>query len=129
MSMVEINRSTGEKNADLLRSLYLDPMAASVEELGFHERVVFNIRGVRHEVLKSSLEKAPEGCLFAQLDQNHQNYDKIKDEFYFDRNPAIFVHIWDFLSSAEAEAHVPSNICPDAVLRELRFWKLKDPIL
>jgi hypothetical protein len=49
-------------------------------------------------------------------------YPKIKDAYWFDKNPAVFAAILDCLRNGAL--HVPDGICTSAFLEEINYWQV-----
>lgn len=71
-------------------------------------KVKLNIGGIRFETFNSTLNKIP-GTRLSQLSKSDQNYDVIKEEFFFDRSPILFESILNFYRTGEM--HIPSSEC------------------
>lgn len=82
--------------------------------------VSINLRGTVFLVLKSNLSKAPANSRLLTLNKKSCYYMTERQEFYFDRNPAIFQDILDYLSTGDL--HLPSNLCATSARKELHFW-------
>lgn len=89
--------------------------------------VTFNIRGVRYEVDKMCLKRAPKASKFANLDEEIANYDQVKKEYYFNRDPYIFNSFINFL--VNGELHFRTCVCIDELEREMSFWGIGDYLL
>ena len=92
-----------------------------------HTRLLFNVGGQRHETFLSTLKAIP-GSRLSWIAENYQllqqssAYDPVKEEFFFDRNPNVFVSILNYYRTGEL--HFPSNVCGPSFATELRFWGL-----
>lgn len=87
------------------------------------QRVIINVGGTFFKTRKTTLRNVPNTKL-SDLDQMSEHYDKIYDEYYFDRNPYLFDYILDYYRTGSM--HIPRNICSVHIREELRFWGLGD---
>ncbi|KAK3577886.1 hypothetical protein CHS0354_014559 [Potamilus streckersoni] len=83
--------------------------------------VTLNVGGVRHETKLSTLQKWPNTRLHSIADTAKASG---KREFYFDRNPQIFVHILNYYRIGKL--HIPSDICGPMAKAEIDYWGLDD---
>jgi len=58
-------------------------------------RVCVNVGGVRHEIYRTTLKKIPATRL-ARLTETQSNYDRVLDEYFFDRHPAVFTQVLNY---------------------------------
>lgn len=89
---------------------------------GDDERILLNVGGVRHETHVSTLRTIPNTRL-ARLAEYHVLSGQ-KDEYFFDRHPAVFNSVIDFYRTGEL--HVPLEVCGAVVKRELDFWQISE---
>lgn len=99
------------------------------KQKGDEERILLNVGGVRHETHVSTLRTIPNTRL-ARLAEYHVLSGK-KDEYFFDRHPAVFNSVIDFYRTEErskdnGELHVPLEVCGAVVKRELDFWQISE---
>jgi len=66
-------------------------------------RVCVNVGGVRHEIFRSTLRKIPATRL-ARLSEMQANYDRVLDEYFFDRHPAVFTQILNYYRTGTIQA-------------------------
>ena len=64
------------------------------------EQIVLNVGGVRHETHVSTLQNIPNSRL-SNLAEQHVTSDTTKDQYFFDRHPAVFNSIIDFYRTGE----------------------------
>ena len=83
------------------------------------QRITFNFRGTIITTDKRTF-LSHAGSFLASLDSNSPYYDKAKNEFFFDRNPALFHHVLDYFH--EQKMHLPTCVCPRKMKEELEFW-------
>ena len=84
--------------------------------------VRINVSGTLFYVQASTLQTIP-GSLLSELDKGNQKfYDKENDWFYFDRDPVCFRHIVN--AHRTGHLHVTSDVCPQEMREELRFWRV-----
>ena len=94
-----------------------------------HTRIIFNVGGQRHETFLSTLKAIP-GTRLSWIAENYlllqqsPAYDSVKEEFFFDRNPTVFVSILNYYRAGEL--HYPNNVCGPSFATELRFWGLDE---
>lgn len=88
------------------------------------EKVTLNIGGKIFKTRRTTLRNVP-GTKLAELNPGDtDHYNRFSDEYFFDRNPAVFGFILDYYRYGTM--HIPRNICTRAVKDELKFWGLKD---
>lgn len=80
----------------------LDEVNAKLLErqLSEEEKIALNVGGVRHETHVSTLQNIPDTRL-SNLAEQHVISDNPKDEYFFDRHPAVFNSIIDFYRTGE----------------------------
>lgn len=64
-------------------------------QLSEEEKIVLNVGGVRHETHVSTLRNIPDTRLANLAEQHVLSYTP-KDQYFFDRHPAVFNSIIDF---------------------------------
>ncbi|GAB1599740.1 voltage-gated channel Shaw-like [Argonauta hians] len=103
-------------------------MSATPKRSGFlghsgpDERITLNVGGVRHETHVSTLKNCPQTRLSKLADIHKQTHQK--EEYFFDRHPAVFNSVIDFYRTGEL--HVPLDVCGAVVKRELDFWEIDE---
>lgn len=85
------------------------------------ERVILNVGGVRHETYKATLKKIPATRL-SRLTEALANYDKMLNEYFFDRHPGVFAQILNYYRTGKL--HYPTDVCGPLFEEELEFWGL-----
>ena len=85
--------------------------------------ITLNLSGRRFMTSSTTLARIP-GTRLSQLTRSDASYVSSRDEYFFDRNPAIFDYILD--SFRTGCLHIPPNICPFFVHQELEYWGIKD---
>ncbi|XP_046353503.1 potassium voltage-gated channel subfamily C member 3-like [Haliotis rufescens] len=98
------------------------PLKVRRQSLTDDEEIVLNVGGVRHETHASTLQNVPNTRL-SRLAENHL-LGGGKEEYFFDRHPAVFNSIIDFYRTGEL--HVPLEVCGAVVKRELDFWQMNE---
>lgn len=94
--------------------------------------VKLNVRGYKYKVPTSLLEKFP-GTRLNQLryEENKlslcDDYDCIKNEYYFNKDPFIFNQILNYMSTNEL--HLNKNECVASIRNELNYWKIDDNLI
>ncbi|CAF3778645.1 unnamed protein product [Rotaria magnacalcarata] len=84
-------------------------------------RIVINISGLRFETFKSTLERHP-NTLIGNVQRRAYFYDKIHDEYFFDRHRLCFESILYFYQSGRLRR--PDNVALDTFLEEITFFDL-----
>ncbi|CAF4266127.1 unnamed protein product [Rotaria socialis] len=84
-------------------------------------RIVINISGLRFETFKSTLERYP-NTLIGNVQRRAYFYDKIRDEYFFDRHRLCFESILYFYQSGRLRR--PDNVALDTFLEEITFFDL-----
>lgn len=85
-------------------------------------RIIINISGLRFETYKSTLERYP-NTLLGNLQRRTFYYDKIRDEYFFDRHRLCFQAILYFYQS-NGRLRRPENVSLDTFLEEIKFFDL-----
>ncbi len=91
-------------------------------------RVILNARGIKYEVRWSTLCKLPNtrlGKLKNSINTNEifdlcDDYDRIKNEFYFERDPFILNNVLNYYSTGKL--HVTDVECVTFLKEELIYW-------
>ncbi|XP_060072659.1 potassium voltage-gated channel subfamily C member 3-like [Ylistrum balloti] len=86
------------------------------------ECVNLNVGGVLFRTRQRTLENIPDTIL-SKLHKSDSNYNAEKDEYFFDRNSAIFPWILDCYR--HKELHMPRSFCATTVQEELLYWGLQ----
>ena len=86
------------------------------------DRVVINVGGQTHETYLATLNRLPETRLakLAQDLEKDQSFDSRTGQYFFNRNPTIFVSILQYYRTGEL--HIDHNVCGNAIKNELDFW-------
>lgn len=87
------------------------------------DQVTINVGGKLFKTRKSTLRNVP-GTKLANLDESSEHYDRLQREYFFDRNPFLFVYILDFYRYGSM--HLPRNVCATSIREEIKFWELGD---
>ncbi|XP_046583525.1 potassium voltage-gated channel protein Shaw-like [Haliotis rubra] len=90
---------------------------------GDDQRILLNVGGVRHETHVSTLRNIPNTRL-CRLAEAHILSGNGRQEYFFDRHPAVFNSVIDFYRTGEL--HVPLEVCGAVVKRELDFWQVNE---
>ena len=88
---------------------------------GNENKVILNIGGHRFETNKTTLKKIPATRL-SRLTEALANYDKVLNEYFFDRHPGVFSQILNYYRTGKL--HYPTNVCGPLFETELEFWGL-----
>ena len=89
------------------------------------DRVRFNIRGIKYEVDKECLRRAPASSKLANLPAEH--YDCQTGEYYFNRDPYIFNSFVNYL--VNGDMHYKRCVCVDELEKEMAYWGFDDFLL
>ncbi len=84
-------------------------------------KVILNIGGQRFETNKTTLKKIPATRL-SRLTEALSNYDKILNEYFFDRHPGVFSQILNYYRTGKL--HYPTNVCGPLFEAELEYFFL-----
>jgi potassium voltage-gated channel Shaker-related subfamily A protein 1 len=84
-------------------------------------KLVLNISGKRFEIYERLVKRYPESLL-GDRDKLNNYYDKLKDEYFFDRNREAFEGILFFYQTNRFE--LPHFIAEDVFFYELKFFGL-----
>jgi potassium voltage-gated channel Shaw-related subfamily C member 1 len=84
-------------------------------------KIILNVGGTRFETCRSTLKKIPATRL-SRLTEALANYDKILNEYFFDRHPGVFSQILNYYRTGKL--HYPDNVCGSLFEAELDFWGL-----
>ena len=93
------------------------------------ERIVINVGGSRHETFIGTLHSVPDTRLY-WITEKHvlsPEYDQEKQEYFFDRHPALFSYILDYYRTGKL--HCPSEICGPLFEEELLFWGIDEAVI
>jgi hypothetical protein len=86
----------------------------------YHSRkVVINVGGQRFETYRTTLKLIGESRL-ANITPTNSDYDPIKDEYFFDRDPDSFQAILNYFRTGRL--HAPNSVCGNLFYDELNFW-------
>ena len=87
-----------------------------------HKIVTINVSGRRFRINDYFLSIHPETLLGNK--GRYFYYDEDKDEYFFDRDPDSFRHIWNFYHTGEL--HCPQDECLDAFADEMKYFGLSE---
>lgn len=85
------------------------------------EVVKINVGGQLFQTYDSTLQNVPSTRL-ADLDTTSPFYDEESKTYFFDRNHVVFQCILDFYR--DGEMHLPRDVCPRQIEKDLVFWQL-----
>ncbi|CAF0998081.1 unnamed protein product [Adineta ricciae] len=88
----------------------------------FQDRVIINVCGDRYETYRSTLELYP-NTLLGNRKRRKYFYDKIRNEYFFDRNRACFEAILYYYQS-HGRLRRPNYVPIDIFLEEVTFFQL-----
>lgn len=92
---------------------------SSTERLLLGKRIMINVGGTHFETYRSTLRLLPETRL-AQLSPTNSDFDPIRIEYFFDRDPVSFSAILNYYRTGKL--HVPNGVCGNLFFEELNFW-------
>ncbi len=87
------------------------------------ELLTINVGGARFVTARSTLERIP-GTRLSNLQRTDRNFNPASQEWFFDRNPALFNFLLDYYRSNEL--HFPHNFCGPSIRKELLYWKIDE---
>ena len=90
------------------------------------ERITIDVGGTIFTLTRSSIGLFPMAKLATMVD-DFENFDMETGIFYVDRNPDMANLIFDVYRYGSM--HVPTSICGNAVLEELKFWRLPEDVI
>ena len=99
------------------------PIYDSAVDASSMELMTINVGGARFVTTRLTLDRIPNTRL-SNLQRSDRNYNHITQEWFFDRNPALFNFILDYYRSDEL--HLPHNFCGPSVKKELLYWKIDE---
>jgi potassium voltage-gated channel Shaker-related subfamily A member 1 len=91
------------------------------------DRVIINVSGTRFETEKSTLEQYPETLLGSEK-RRKRYYDKIHNEYFFNRHRQAFEAIIYFYQS-HGRLRRPNSVAIDTFLEEITFFELGKEVL
>jgi len=94
---------------------------ASAETGSEDQRVRLNVSGQRFETFARTLARFPDTLLGS--DERKYFYDSATDEYFFDRNPALFRRVLIYYRSGRL--HFPRGECVAEFNEELEFFGIK----
>lgn len=127
--------SGDDTDSNVKTSLLLNPSDGIKEKLNssrcsssdvgpeISELVTINVGGARFVTSRSTLERIP-GTRLSNLQRTDRNFNPTTNEWFFDRNPALFNFLLDYYRSKEL--HFPHNFCGPSIQKELIFWKIDE---
>jgi len=98
-----------------------ESISGSGQRTGSEERVRLNVSGQRFEVFSRTLARFPDTLLGS--DERDYFYDETRDEYFFDRNPAIFRRVLSYYRSGRL--HYPRDECVAEFNEELAFFGIR----
>ncbi|XP_046560086.1 potassium voltage-gated channel protein Shaw-like [Haliotis rubra] len=87
------------------------------------QRIKLCVGGFSFTTSTEVLSRFPETKL-GKISQSSPYYDRTCDVYSFDRDPNVFSCILNMYRTSEL--HLPSNICGNAIRRELEFWEIPE---
>ena len=95
--------------------------------ISFHDRIIINVCGDRYETHRTTLELYPD-TLLGNRKRRKYYYDKIRNEYFFDRNRACFEAILYYYQS-NGRLRRPTYVPIDIFLEEVTFFQLGEEAL
>ena len=93
----------------------------------FQDRLIINVSGTRFETFKSTLERYP-NTLLGNEKRRKYYYDKINNEYFFDRHRQTFGSILYYYQS-NGRLRRPTYVPIDTFIEEMTFFDLGKEIL
>ena len=88
-----------------------------------NKHIVINVGGVRFETYKSTLKLISESRL-ANLSPTNSDFDTVRNEYFFDRDPCSFQAILNYFRTGTL--HAPNTVCGNRFYEELIFWGIDE---
>lgn len=84
-------------------------------------KLILNVSGCKFRINEYYLKQYPETLLGSS--DREKYYDKVRKEYFFDRDPYIFRHIFNFYKSGKL--HYATQDCHELFIDELKFFGVK----
>jgi hypothetical protein len=84
-----------------------------------NKRIIINVGGSRFETYLATLKLLSDSRL-ANMSPTNSDYDPVKDEYFFDRDPNSFQAILNYFRTGKL--HAPNSVCGNLFYDELNFW-------
>ena len=94
--------------------------------MDYENKIVLNIGGQRFETNRITLKKIPATRL-SRLTDSLANYDKILNEYFFDRHPGVFSQILNYYRTGKL--HYPTFVCGPLFEAELELSRFLESCL
>ncbi|KAK7087116.1 potassium voltage-gated channel protein egl-36-like [Littorina saxatilis] len=88
--------------------------------------VRLNVGGTIFQTTWATL-KGVKGSRLCDLDTTSAEWRPEQDEYFFDRDPAVFTYILAFWRTGEL--HLPGYLCASAIQRELQYWGVSETLV
>ncbi|XP_010901808.2 potassium voltage-gated channel subfamily S member 2 [Esox lucius] len=106
----------------------LDELTAAYED----HAIRINVGGFKRSLLSNTLSRFPETRLARLLQCQSKesilelcdDYDDTENEFYFDRNPALFPYVLNFYNTGRL--HVMAELCIFSFSQEIEYWGINE---
>ena len=101
--------------------------ASIIKPVSGKGKIRINVGGQIHEPLASTLKNIPDSPLAWILNDNCKeqlDYDKEKNELFFDRHPEVFSQVLDYFQTGKL--HHPTSLCGPMFEEELKFWGIEE---
>jgi len=91
------------------------------------EKVVLNISGLRFETHRHTLARFPD-TLLGDRTRLNRYYDRVRNEYFFDRNRQSFSAILHYYQSS-GRLRRPLTVPMDVFIKEIRFYQLGNDVI
>lgn len=107
------------------------------------KRITLNLRGVKFDIILDMMDKIPDNRLAKLkklIEQSSSStnlndeflsvcddYDLIRNEYYFNRNSIVFSLILDYYSTDRL--HMDTNLCTRLILDEFNYWSIDERLI
>ncbi|XP_061179670.1 potassium voltage-gated channel protein Shaw-like [Saccostrea echinata] len=118
-------RRRRDRTKDLFGKLKEIVTSKKYRDVDWH-RIIINVGGTKFSVYNGTIRTVP-GTRLANLSVKSEEYDRMNNEYFFDRNPELFPYILDFYRYGEM--HIPRFICAKKLLSEMKYWGLNGSCL
>ncbi|THD27790.1 Potassium voltage-gated channel protein Shaker [Fasciola hepatica] len=122
-----LNRNLEETREEEVAEVEQGNLSGPCDQLSGTERLVINVSGLRFETQLQTVNQFPD-TLLGNPRKRDQYYDRLRNEYFFDRNRSSFDGILYFYQSG-GRLRRPVNVPIDVFTEEIKFYELGDEAL